>query len=204
MEIIIHRGTHQIGGCVTEIKTEEARIIIDMGTPLPGSKTENETGAAEEEVIALPGVTVPVAMDGEADKNENAQMIKSQPCDAVFITVICFVDWIRRDGHCLCNDLPVSCCTAGIVVFTGYRYEDLVSLWSDEIKSDKGDKLNMLDADAVKELLELADILIDGPFVLEERDLSLSFRGSRNQRVIDLNKTRQAGEVVIIPDPERH
>ena len=86
MEIIIHRGTHQIGGCVTEIKTEEARIIIDMGTPLPGSKTENETGAAEEEVIALPGVTVPVAMDGEADKNENAQMIKSQPCDAVFIT----------------------------------------------------------------------------------------------------------------------
>ena len=67
MEIIIHRGTHQIGGCVTEIKTEEARIIIDMGTPLPGSKTENETGAAEEEVIALPGVTFPVAMDGEAD-----------------------------------------------------------------------------------------------------------------------------------------
>ena len=86
MEIIIHRGTHQIGGCVTEIKTEEARIIIDMGTPLPGSKTENELGAAEEEVIALPGVTVPVAMDGEADKNENAQMIKSQTCDAVFIT----------------------------------------------------------------------------------------------------------------------
>ena len=66
MEIIIHRGTHQIGGCVTEIKTEEARIIIDMG--------------------ALPGVTVPVAMDGEADKNENAQMIKSRSCDAVFIT----------------------------------------------------------------------------------------------------------------------
>ena len=62
MEIIIHRGTHQIGGCVTEIKTEEARIIIDMGTPLPGSKTENELGAAEEEVIALPGVTVPVVL----------------------------------------------------------------------------------------------------------------------------------------------
>lgn len=86
MEIIIHRGTHQIGGCVTEIKTEEARIVIDMGTPLPGSKTENELGVAEEEIIALPGVTVPVAMDGEADKNENGQMIKSRTCDAVFIT----------------------------------------------------------------------------------------------------------------------
>jgi ribonuclease J len=34
--IIIHRGTHQIGGCVTEIKTEHNRIIIDFGSNLPG------------------------------------------------------------------------------------------------------------------------------------------------------------------------
>ena len=92
-----------------------------------------------------------------------------------------------------------------VVIFTGYRYEDLISLGSGANRSGvTDDKLKMLDADAVKELLELADILIDGPFILKERDLSLSFRGSRNQRVIDLNKTREAGEVVIIPDPERH
>ncbi|MCH5163964.1 MAG: MBL fold metallo-hydrolase [Clostridiales bacterium] len=35
MQIKIHRGTHQIGGCVTEIKTAKARIIIDMGEELP-------------------------------------------------------------------------------------------------------------------------------------------------------------------------
>ena len=92
-----------------------------------------------------------------------------------------------------------------VVIFTGYRYEDLISLGCGANRPDvTGDKLKMLDADAVKELLELTDILIDGPFILKERDLSLSFRGSRNQRVIDLNKTREAGEVVIIPDPERH
>ncbi|MFB1052050.1 anaerobic ribonucleoside-triphosphate reductase activating protein [Paraliobacillus sp. JSM ZJ581] len=38
------------------------------------------------------------------------------------------------------------------------------------------------------ELLSYCDVLVDGPFILAEKDLSLSFRGSRNQRVIDLNK----------------
>ncbi len=35
MTIIIHRGTNQIGGCVTEIKTDNARIFVDMGDELP-------------------------------------------------------------------------------------------------------------------------------------------------------------------------
>lgn len=88
MEIIIHRGTHQIGGCVIEIKTEKARIIIDMGTPLPGSKIEKELEEAKDAVLPLPGVTVPFAVDGEADndKNKSSKADVMQPCDAVFIT----------------------------------------------------------------------------------------------------------------------
>ena len=74
MEIIIHRGTHQIGGCITEIKSEEARIIIDMGSPLPGSKGEDEFDAVENTAIAIPGVTVASGDD------------TVQPCDAVIIT----------------------------------------------------------------------------------------------------------------------
>ncbi len=37
MQIRIYRGTHQIGGCVTEIKTNNAKIIIDMGEELPSA-----------------------------------------------------------------------------------------------------------------------------------------------------------------------
>jgi len=37
MKITIHRGASQIGGCVTEIRTEKARILIDLGSNLPGS-----------------------------------------------------------------------------------------------------------------------------------------------------------------------
>ncbi len=47
------------------------------------------------------------------------------------------------------------------------------------------------------ELLGLLDVLVDGRFVLDQRDISLRFRGSRNQRLIDMNKTREAGKVVL-------
>ena len=47
------------------------------------------------------------------------------------------------------------------------------------------------------EMLSYIDILVDGRFRLEEKDISLQFRGSRNQRIIDMNATRAAGDVVI-------
>lgn len=39
-----------------------------------------------------------------------------------------------------------------------------------------------------KEILTLADVLVDGPFLLEQKDAGLAFRGSRNQRIIDLRE----------------
>ncbi len=47
------------------------------------------------------------------------------------------------------------------------------------------------------EMLSYIDILVDGRFVAELKDISLQFRGSRNQRVIDLNKTRETGTITI-------
>lgn len=47
------------------------------------------------------------------------------------------------------------------------------------------------------EMLCLIDVLVDGPYVEEKRSLMLQFRGSENQRVIDMKKTLQEGRVVI-------
>ncbi|MBQ7387502.1 MAG: anaerobic ribonucleoside-triphosphate reductase activating protein [Clostridia bacterium] len=47
------------------------------------------------------------------------------------------------------------------------------------------------------ELLSLVDILVDGRFIKDEQRLGLRFRGSANQRIIDMNKTRECGSVVI-------
>jgi anaerobic ribonucleoside-triphosphate reductase activating protein len=47
------------------------------------------------------------------------------------------------------------------------------------------------------EMLSLLDVLVDGRFVLAKKNIRLRFRGSENQRLIDMNKTREAGEIVL-------
>lgn len=68
-----------------------------------------------------------------------------------------------------------------VTVYTGYVYESLLARNDPEILA----------------LLQETDLLIDGPFVEAEKDLTLRFRGSRNQRVIDMNRTRREGKPVL-------
>jgi len=51
---------------------------------------------------------------------------------------------------------------------------------------------------ATRALLNELDVLVDGPYEEEQRDLTLHFRGSRNQRVIDMKKTRKTGRIVLL------
>lgn len=51
--------------------------------------------------------------------------------------------------------------------------------------------------EATDELLSLIDILVDGEFILEKKNISLNFRGSENQRIIDLKKTLETGKTVL-------
>lgn len=45
-------------------------------------------------------------------------------------------------------------------------------------------------------LLELCDVLVDGPFILEQRDMTLEYRGSRNQRILNVQKSLDSGSAV--------
>ena len=51
--------------------------------------------------------------------------------------------------------------------------------------------------EATDEMLSLLDVLVDGRYVEEKHDISLRFRGSSNQRLIDLKETRRRGEIVL-------
>lgn len=70
-----------------------------------------------------------------------------------------------------------------ITMFSGYTYEQLLKRAEEE--------------PALAELLSMTDLLIDGPFIKAQKDLTLQFRGSRNQRLIDMNATREAGEIIL-------
>ena len=47
-------------------------------------------------------------------------------------------------------------------------------------------------------LLQLCDVLVDGPFIMEQRDISLSYKGSRNQRIIDVQASLFSGGEVVL------
>lgn len=68
-----------------------------------------------------------------------------------------------------------------IAVYTGFTFEELLAHGTP----------------AQKQLLALCDILIDGKFVLAQRDLSLRFKGSRNQRILNLPQSFEKGEAVL-------
>lgn len=70
-------------------------------------------------------------------------------------------------------------------VYSGFTIEEMLT---------EGSHPN---CEVTRELLGLIDVLVDGRFVEEEKDITLKFRGSRNQRLIDVKRTLDAGEVVL-------
>ena len=68
-----------------------------------------------------------------------------------------------------------------VASYSGYTFEELLD-----------------GTDGQKELLHCLDVLIDGPFLLREKSLEIAFRGSRNQRIINVPESLKAGKVVTI------
>lgn len=74
---------------------------------------------------------------------------------------------------------------SNIIVYTGYTWEKLQ------------DKMNGFWF-AIQDALDNIDVLVDGPFVAKMDDPYITYRGSRNQRPIDVQASRKAGEVVTL------
>ena len=71
-----------------------------------------------------------------------------------------------------------------VMSYSGYTFEQLYDMSNEN--------------NHIRDLLENLDILVDGPFILSERSLELRFRGSKNQRIIDVHKSLDTGKAVVI------
>ena len=65
-----------------------------------------------------------------------------------------------------------------IWLYTGYKYEDIAEMYPN--------------------ILEVIDVMVDGPFIEDLKDISLVFRGSSNQRIIDVPESIRSGRVVEV------
>ena len=76
--------------------------------------------------------------------------------------------------------------------FTGDLYENLV------------DEFSIRRTEVTDRMLACVDVLVDGPYMKELHNISLRFRGSSNQRIIDMNATRASGEIVLWQDDPQY
>ena len=91
-------------------------------------------------------------------------------CDENSFLTYLIIDEVRR----VYPDLP-------IYIWTGYTWEEL----------------QFHHENRVLQILDKADYLIDGPFILALKNLTLNMRGSSNQRIINLTKTKKYGKLIV-------
>lgn len=76
----------------------------------------------------------------------------------------------------LIRDIRTRFPTKSIWLYTGYVWESFKS----------------------EEWVKDVDVIVDGPFILAQRDITLPYRGSKNQRIIDVNKSLQTNQIVLL------
>lgn len=90
------------------------------------------------------------------------------------------MEWENRNDVCkICQYVQHIYPVKNIWLWTGYLWEDIKHL----------------------PVFKYVDVVVDGPFIKEQKNLCLAYRGSENQRVIDVQKSLASGKVVLWKDP---
>ncbi len=163
-------------------------------------------GVANDSIVDGPGLRYSVYVQGCSHKCPGCHNPGSWDFDGGQITT---VDAIIKDilSNKLVNDVtlsggdpfdqvaPVAALARelkkrgyGIWTYSGYTFEQL----QERAKVEKD----------VQVILDCSDVLVDGPFLQDKKSLELKWKGSSNQRVIDMNKTSESGHIVLFEEKQ--
>ena len=95
-----------------------------------------------------------------------------------------------EDVYLLIKEIKEKFPTKDIWLYTGYTWDMIFP----EVCLDMFNVNNMYR----KEVVKMCDVLVDGPYIEEQRDITLLFRGSKNQRLIDVQRTLKQGTIITI------
>ena len=131
-----------------------------------------------------PGCHNPQTHDFEGGTWDDTDRIFDAFCENPLLRGITF-----SGGEPFCQTVPLKALAdrvhsvkKDVTVYSGWTYEQLCAMHDPDIDA----------------LLSVCDVLVDGPFIEAQRDPELLFRGSANQRLLDMKKTRAAGKPVLL------
>lgn len=161
-------------------------------------------GVIRESIVDGPGIRLTVFTQGCPHKCEGCQNPQTHSFDGGYISetnnivkaikqnpMLQGVTFSGGEPFMQCEpliELAKECHSLGlnVMVYTGFTFEELQSGFTNKPQW--------------RELLENIDILVDGKFILAEKSLMLHFRGSKNQRIINVPKSLKQGCVVLRDD----
>lgn len=158
-------------------------------------------GIVNDSIVDGPGIRLAVFAQGCGHNCPGCHNPHTHPFDAgTIVSIEEIMQMIEKnpllDGVTLTGGEPLEQASAfavlaektknrglNVITYTGYTWEQIMQ--------------NLNIREGWHDLLLNTDILVDGPFVVSKRSLNLRYRGSLNQRVIDVQKSLQKGEIIL-------
>ena len=102
----------------------------------------------------------------------------------------------------LVQEIRISYPNKTIWLYTGFTWDSIMNYKSTNKFTEKDALFNFhikkdLEMIQRKNIIKLCDVLVDGEYIDEQRDLSLKFRGSKNQRVIDVKQSLAQNKIIL-------
>ena len=97
----------------------------------------------------------------------------------------------------LCYEIKKKYPTKDIWLYTGYNFDDFLSLFQVMPKQTYLYDYNFILLGRIANIISMCDVIVDGQYIEELRDIALKWKGSSNQRVIDVKKSIKENKIVL-------